>query len=203
MSNPVSMNTTAVMRTAGRTRAHRSLKTRMLHALACPCMMACLLLPAHAAHAEVTARDLQIVARTLGFLDPPLTGEVDVGIVFDAGSTRSSNEAQSINRLLGSGLTVGNLRLKPVLVPLARAASANVHFFLLAEASGEGTDQLRPVVQNRQLPCLTTDLEQVRNGNCAVGIQSAPKVEILVNREAAAASGVGFASVFRMMIKEL
>lgn len=188
MSYLVSTNTTAM---------------KILRTLAVLGVLVSLIWPAHAAHAEVTTRDLQILARTLGFLDPPLSGEVKVGIAFDAGSTRSSNEAKNISSLMGDGLTVGNLVLKPALVPFAQAASADVRLFLLAETSGDGAQMLRAVAQDRQLPCLTTDLEQVRAGNCAVGMQSSPKVEILVNRDTASASGVSFASVFRMMIKEL
>jgi hypothetical protein len=40
-------------------------------------------------------------------------------------------------------------------------------------------------------------------GNCAVSVQSDPKVQITVNKAAASASGVSFASAFLMMVTEI
>ena len=54
-----------------------------------------------------------------------------------------------------------------------------------------------------KIPCVTADLAQVKNGTCAMGIRSQPKIEILVNRAAAEANGTTFSTVFRMMITEL
>lgn len=167
-------------------------------------LIVCLLaLFSSAAQADVTTRDLQIAARTLGFLDPPFTGAIRMGLVYDAGSTRSSQQAEEVRRLLGSGLTVGNLRLQPLLVPLEEISSANVHMFFLIEGAVDDAHALQLLLAGRKLPCLTTDLEQVRAGVCAIGIQSTPKVEILVSRAAAGAANTRFASVFRMMVVEL
>jgi hypothetical protein len=155
------------------------------------------------AYAEVTLRDLQIVARTMGFLDPPLTGEVRVGIIHDPGQPASLEQALAIANLMGSGLRSGNLVLRPELVALPDAMTAQVRFFLLPGALGNNASALQLATKNRQLPCLTTDLDQVRAGNCTIGIQSLPKVEILVNRQEAVAREMKFATVFRMMITEL
>jgi hypothetical protein len=167
------------------------------------CLIAALFAPFSAAQAEVTARDLQIAARTLGFLDPPYTGDIRMGLVYDPGSTSSAQQAEAVRRLLEGGLAVGNLRLLPVLVSLTDASSTDVNIFFLIEDVGANTHALQALFAERKLPCLTTDLEQVRAGVCAVGIQSVPRVEILVNRAAAGASNTRFASVFRMMIVEL
>lgn len=166
------------------------------------CLIVCLAWQSAAAFA-ISERDLQIIARTLGFLDPPLTGEVEVGILFNPGSPASLQDAESIRDLLDGGMAGGSLVMNPVMVPMQQAGSADVDFFLLAEAAGETAGNLQETLQQRQLPCVTADLDQVRSGNCAVGIQSSPKVEILVNRDTAAAGGVNFASVFRMMVREL
>jgi hypothetical protein len=50
---------------------------------------------------------------------------------------------------------------------------------------------------------VTTDLNQVRDGVCLMGVRSSPKVQIVVNRAAANASGITFATVFRVMITEI
>jgi hypothetical protein len=43
----------------------------------------------------------------------------------------------------------------------------------------------------------------VHNGACAVGVRSQPRIEVIVNRAAAAASGIVLSAVFRMMITEI
>lgn len=152
--------------------------------------------------AALNTRDLQVLARTLGFLDPPRSGAVTVGIAFDPASTSSTLEANATRDLLRDGLRVGNLELQGVLVPIPEAAQANVDIFLLASGSGSRAADLVPVLRQRKLPCITDDLEQVRAGHCIVGIQSAPRVEIVVNSSLASECEMEFASVFRMMIKE-
>ena len=164
---------------------------------------ACLCMTSLAASAAVTSKDLQIVARTLGFLETPLTGDLNVGIVHDPDNTSSRQQAESIADMLGSGLRVGNLQLRPVLVPIAEIANAQVDFFLMTEFIGEASASLPALLNARKLPCITTDMQQVRNGICVIGVQSAPKVEIVVNRSAASLNATSFSTVFRMMITEL
>lgn len=152
--------------------------------------------------ADVTARDMQVVARTLGFLETPLSGSVSMGILHESSDPASRLQAERIAGMLGAGLRVGNLQLTPLLVPLSEAASVQVDFFLLTESLGTATAELPALLASRRLTCITTDLDQVRDGSCAIGVRSAPKVEILVNRNAASASGTLFSTAFRMMITE-
>lgn len=169
-----------------------------LHGLICLLMLA-----APAVWAETSERDLQVLARTLGFLDPPRSGTLRVGIVYDpahAESLRLANRSAAL--LADPGLRIGSLELRGVLVPAADAAQAQVDLFLLEAGASAAGAQLPAVLRERRLPCLSTDLEQVRQGHCSIGIQSQPRVEILVNRSLAEASGLSFASVFRMMIRE-
>ncbi len=176
---------------------------RVSRRLSVAAICGCLLLLAVPAHAALNERDLQVLARTLGFLDPPLGGELNIGIVYDPASTASTLDATAARDLLAAGLRVGNTVLHGTLVPVAQAAAAEVDLFLLAGGSGARAAELVPVLQQRQLACISADLEQVRAGHCAVGIQSAPRVEIVVNSELAGECGMSFASVFRMMVKEL
>jgi ABC-type uncharacterized transport system substrate-binding protein len=153
------------------------------------------------AAAEVTATDLQVAARALTFMEQPLRGVVRVGIVYSPGSARSAEQAQSLRALLGSGMRVGSVDLRPVLVPAAELAAANLDLLFVTEYLSPADTRLTAAVKN--LPCVTTDLEQVRNGTCLMGVRSRPKVEIIVNRATAEASGVRFATVFRVMITEI
>jgi len=168
-----------------------------LAAFACCCVAA---LPARA---DITAADLQVAARALTFVENPLSGTVRVGIVYAADKPRSVQQAEALRDLLGNGLRAGNLNLRPVMVESKSVAAANVDLFFLTEQIGASSAQIANASVAKQVPCVTTDIEQVRNGACVMGVRSRPKVEILVNRAAAAASGVTFATVFRVMITEL
>lgn len=157
-----------------------------------------------AAQAEVTAKDVQVMARALGFTEKPPTGEVNMAIVYAPGNPESAKEANDLQALLGSGLKAGNLTLKPVLVKLDDVAGVgDVAAFLLTEGTGADGAKVAAAAKAKQKPCLTVDLAQVQSGACAMGIKSEPKVEIVVNKAAAEADGISFGAAFRMMITEL
>lgn len=155
------------------------------------------------ATADVTLTDIQVAARALSFMESPPSGNVRVGIVYDPSETRTSRQARQLRAMLDGGLRVGNLELEPTMVSVDQAAEADVDVFFLTEHLGEAAGRVAEASNNRGIPCATTDIEQVRNGLCALGIRSAPKVEILVNRSAADKSGTTFATAFRLMINEL
>ena len=153
--------------------------------------------------AEVTATDLQVAARALSFMEDPLRGVVQVGILYEPGSPRSVRQAQELERLLGGGLRAGALELRPQLVELERAAHAGVEIFFLTEYVDSAAALAADLGAAKGRPCVTLDLEQVRSGACLMGVRSKPKIEIVVNRAAAQASGIAFATVFRVMITEI
>jgi hypothetical protein len=167
---------------------------------ACLMMLSVTALPVKA---DVTTTDLQVIARALSFVERPLSGTVNVGIVHIPGNPASLREARAIQTAMGRSLRVGNLTMQPVLVPLENAASANVDLFLLSDHAGPAAKVLPEIAESRRMPCVTLDIVQVRDGTCAIGIRSRPRVEIFVNRAAATSSGVTFATAFRMMITEL
>jgi hypothetical protein len=152
--------------------------------------------------ADVTPTDLQVAARALSFMEKPFAGPVRVGILYAADSPASVKEAEALRTLLGEGMKIGKLELKPSLVKTSDAAAASVDMFFLtgfvtaADASAAG-------IAASKRPCVTTDFAQVESGACLMGIRSAPKVQIIVNRAAAKDSGVAFATVFRVMITEI
>jgi hypothetical protein len=164
---------------------------------------ATILLSAAPAWAQVSPMDIQVAGRALSFLAKPLTGEVTVGIVYSPTNSLSQQSAQDLQKQLGSGLRVGNLTLKPALVTLADAARSKAGFFFLTPGVGTEAAALPDITKAKHIPCVTTDLGQVTAGRCTVGVRSTPKIEIVVNRAAAAASGTTFSTVFRMMITEL
>ena len=155
------------------------------------------------ARAQFTMNDLQIAGRALGFLEKPLSGDVKAGIVYEPEDPRSVAEADALKALLGDGLRVGNVKLLPVLVPVAELSRASVGlFFLTAGITDAGTKSVTATAVAKHTPCITTDLAQVRAGVCAMGVRAQPKIEIFVNRAAAASTNLAFSAVFRIMITE-
>ncbi|MDR3515473.1 MAG: hypothetical protein P4M00_06640, partial [Azospirillaceae bacterium] len=75
-----------------------------------------ILVPLAHAQADVTPKDLQVMARALGFMEKAPTGEVVLGIVYAPGNPQSAKEAEDIQKLLGDGLKAGAMVLKPRLV---------------------------------------------------------------------------------------
>jgi len=155
------------------------------------------------AYAQVSQNDMQIVGRVLSFLEKPLTGEVVVGIVYAADNAQSLREAENVAQLLGGGLKVGSVTLKPLLVPIANITHVNAGMFFLTPGLGLQAKGIAEATRSKHVPCITTDITQVREGVCTVSVRSQPKIEILVNRMAAKDSGTAFSTVFRMMIKEI
>ena len=68
---------------------------------------------------------------------------------------------------------------------------------------GRASSSGRRASRTRKVPCITFDLAQVRSGACTMGVRAHPRIEVLVNRAAAEASGTEFAAVFRFMITEI
>jgi len=156
------------------------------------------------ARADITAKDVQVMGRALGFTENPPTGEVNIGIVYAPGNPQSAKEADDLKAMLGAGLKAGNVTLKPVMIKIDELAGAgDVAAFLLTEGVGADGAKLGAAAKSKKKPCVTIDIAQVQSGACVMGIKSEPKVEIVVNKAAAADSGVSFAASFRMMITEL
>jgi ABC-type uncharacterized transport system substrate-binding protein len=159
-----------------------------------------LTIPARAGFDDSTVR---IAARVLSFMDRPPTGVVTAGIIYAPDNPRSVADAHRLQEMLGNGLQVGGVTLKGTMVKITDDASAHVGLFFLTEDVGAAASQLVRVERNEHIPCITTDLAQVRDGSCAIGIQAEPRVEIIVNTNAANASAVKFSTVFRTLITEL
>jgi hypothetical protein len=164
--------------------------------------LACLLATSSPALADVSPGDMQVLARALSFMTKPLAGDVDVGIVYSPRDPQSMLELESVRRIIGRGLRVGGVTLKAVPVPLGAVGSAQVGLLFLTAGLGARGQAVAQASRARRIPCATTDLTQVSSGVCAIGIRAEPRVEILVNRAAAAAEGTAFSTVFSLMITE-
>jgi hypothetical protein len=155
------------------------------------------------AAAEVNDTTLLVAARALSFLQHPLQGRIVVGIVYDPGSALSGFEAGQLEAIMGDGFRAGQMVLVPRLIKLDELSDSNVGLYFLTANLGHAAAPLAQLGRNRKIPCVTTDIAQVIDGTCAMGVRAQPRVEILVNRAAAAASGMAFSEAFRVMITEL
>jgi hypothetical protein len=153
--------------------------------------------------AEVSDTTLLIAARALSFLQHPLQGEVIVGIVYQPGIAQSALEARQLDAMMQAGFRAGTLVLRSRLIKLDELAGSDVGLYFLTSDLGRAAAALSQLNRTRRVPCITTDISQVRDGNCAMGLRALPRVEILVNRAAAAASGMTFSQAFLVMITEI
>lgn len=155
------------------------------------------------ATAEVTQGDLLVAARAIDFVDSVPHGDVRVGIVYDPNVALSSQQANELNALMGSGLRVGNLTLIPFMVPAGQLNGDKAGALFLTEGAGAIAGKVGRAIRQRKIPCVTFDLGQVRNGNCVIGVRTQPKIQVFVNHAAADASGTVLEAVFRIMITEI
>lgn len=156
-----------------------------------------------AGRAQVTAKDIQVAARVLNFTATPFTGTVKLGIVYDPSIAASAADEAALTGLLGSGLAVGSVTLVPVPVPIGKLASTPVDVLFLTSGLGAAASAVGAQAASAKTLCITTDQAATQAGNCAVSVASDPKVQITVNKAAAAASNVSFASAFLMMVTEI
>lgn len=161
------------------------------------------LLTTNSASSQVTDMEFLVAARAIGFIDSLRPGALNVGIVYLPGNAQSEQQARELAAFMGEGRRVGHFTLKPVLLPIDQISKRGVGMFLLTGAVGQDAKKVASVSRSRKLPCITYDLAQVRAGNCTMGVRTEPRIEVLVNRASAAASGTVFAAVFRMLITEI
>ena len=74
------------------------------------------------AAAEFSAKDGQILGRTLGYVGNGMTGVLVVGIVFAPASAISQTDADHVRAVIGDGLPAGRIRLQARLVPVDQLA---------------------------------------------------------------------------------
>jgi hypothetical protein len=151
--------------------------------------------------ASVSAKDLQLLGRTLVFLQPGLPRDGVIAIAYVLGDAASRQDADAIAAALGDGLRVGDAFLWPRVLDTASLPGAT--FSVVIAAAGAAGPRLAAAVREARALCVTTDLAAVQAGFCTMAIATEPRVSIVINHELLAAAGIGFAPAFRMMIKEI
>lgn len=156
------------------------------------------------AQAETTSRDIDVLGRTFNFLENRISGSVPTAIVYDSSNAASQTEATAIQGLLGNGLSVGGATLTPVMVDVSSISDISGYRVAIVTGGMSGHyASILAAAQSGNTLTVSTDISCVQGGSCVMGVQSAPSVEIYVNRSAAESCGVGFQQAFRMMINEI
>ena len=161
-----------------------------------------LLTVAGPALAELTQTDVMVASRTVSFIHKIGNGEVRVGIVFAPDSPKSVQQANELRAILGSGLRAGDYVLRPTMLRADQLNDSDVNIVFMTEDMGAIAPKVAGIDKAKKIPCITFDLSQVRDGNCAIGVQSRPKIGVFINRKAAAESDATFSDVFRLMATE-
>ena len=153
-----------------------------------------------AAAASLSAAELQTIARSLAFLQPPPGGGA-VAIVYGGADPASRRDAEAIADEIGPGLRVGGAQLPPRLVEAGALAGGG--FAVAIAAAGGNGPALGAAVRAAHILCVTSDLKAVQAGFCTMAVSTEVRVQIVLNHAAAEQSGVNFVAAFRMMIREM
>jgi hypothetical protein len=153
------------------------------------------------AHAD-PAKDLQVAGRALAFLENGPTGRAVLGVVFDPAKPGSVAEKNAVMAAIGGGYSAGAVTLvgKPIEADAVGGVSGVSALYL---PSGVNYGAVGAEAKSKKLVTISGGSACVQSGACVMGVTTEPKVEITVNRSAAAAVGAVFKAAFRMMIKEI
>ena len=174
------------------------------HALWQLILFVLLALPPRPCMAQFSARDGQIIARTLSFLDPGTTGVVELGIAYAPGRPASVRQAENLRAVIGDALVAGKVTLKAKLIPVDQLPKASriVGIFVTADL-GSQLDEVAATARRLHIPTISTEMACVQAARCILGFSSQPTVEIVLNHNAANSAGVRFTQAFRMLVREL
>lgn len=168
------------------------------------CMISCslpLVLGPTAFAATFSAKDTQIIAKAIGFLDPPPSGGT-VAVVYDPANPASKTDADAIAALFAGGIAEGGSSLTAKSIDFAALGDGSGYVAMIAAQSAT-SDKIILAAKAHHIPCITADAGSVQSGQCVMSVKSDPKVEIIVNYAAAQAAGVSFQTAFSMLIHQI
>lgn len=152
--------------------------------------------------AQMTGNTVKVGGRVASFLQPGPSGPVTTAIIYEPGDDASEMEARAIERELGGGLIVGSLTLRSRKVAsnaLDDLAGAKIAFV----TRGTNYREIASAAALRSILTISSDPACARAGNCAVVIQSSPRIQIIVSRAACSAARIRFNVAFLMLVKEI
>lgn len=152
----------------------------------------------------VTRRDVEVALRTLSFVQDPPEGRVELAIIHAPDDPGSMREATGMAATLEGGLRIDEMVVVPHLVPVDRLEDlAGRRFAFLAGDLGGHADAVYAATRSHRILSIAFERSCVLAARCVMAVQSRPRVEVMVSREAATESRVEFAPAFRLMIIEI
>ena len=143
-----------------------------------------------------TTRDLQVIARAVGFINGLPRGVIDVAVIDGPG-------ADALVAAMGRGVTAGGVTLNPRRVTVGALLASRARIIIVPEGQTAAQPAIAAAARSLGAVTLSTDMNCVQSRLCVVGVRALPRVEIVVSRDAAAASRVSFSQAFRVMIREI
>ncbi len=148
------------------------------------------------AQAVTSTRDLQVIARAVGFVSGLPRGVIDVAVVDGPG-------ADALIAAMGRGISAGGVTLNPRRVSVDELGASAVRVIIVPRGQDASHAAIAAAAAELHAVTISTDTECVRSGRCVVGVSTSPRVEIVVSRAAATAAGVSFTQAFLVMIREI
>ena len=161
-----------------------------------------LAIPPQASGAEFTAKDAQVLGRTLGYVGDGRTGNALVGIVGSPGGPAAQDGVERVLAVIGQGLAAGRVTLQARLLPIDQLAVASGMDALFVTSESLGRPEVMRAAERLRIPVVSTDLACAEKAQCTVGFTSEPTVQIVISRSAADRTGVRFTQAFRMLVPE-
>ncbi len=157
------------------------------------------------AAAQTTAKDVEVAARAVAFLASKPSGVQATAIVYAPDNAESKADADAIAKILAGGVTATKVTLgTPKMVAVTDLGSlAGIPVVFIARGLSSRHAAIASAAATQKALTVTSDLDCVRSGNCVVGIQAQPSVQILISKQASQATGQSFSSAFLMMAKEM
>jgi hypothetical protein len=148
-----------------------------------------------------SVKDLGVAGRALTFLENGPSGNAVLGVVYDPSKPGSVAEKNAIMAALGSGMAAGSVTLtgKPVETSAIGGVSGVAALYV---TDGVSFAAVGAAAKAKRLVTVGSEA-CAEAGACVMGVATEPKVDIVVNRAAAAAVGASFKAAFRMMIHEI
>ncbi|MEZ5848668.1 MAG: YfiR/HmsC family protein [Geminicoccaceae bacterium] len=158
---------------------------------------------ASVAEAAAERKDLEVVARSVGFLTEKPRGEVMVGVVADPAVMQSLEEAKSIEALIDSGIRGPAFSFRAISIFTNQLADLqDIDMLLVTKGLSEHHQSIFEAASRLGILTVSTDESCVDSGHCVMWVKGSPSVRIVVNRAAARASNISFQTSFRMLITE-
>ena len=152
--------------------------------------------------ADVSERDVQVAARTFGFVSGIPSGDLVIAIVHDPATAGSKAEADQLGGIIGSGLKVAKHTLTAKMVPISALDLAGTNIAFVTSGLGSGQAAAFAAASSAKVMTVTTDFSCVDAKQCVMGVAAEPAVKIQISRSASEATGLEFSQALKLMVTE-